>query len=38
MVRTMCHHAIWLDHGMVRARGSAEAVLEEYHLAAGIAP
>jgi homopolymeric O-antigen transport system ATP-binding protein len=38
MVRTMCHHAIWLDHGMVKARGSAEAVLEEYRLAAGIAP
>jgi ABC-2 type transport system ATP-binding protein/lipopolysaccharide transport system ATP-binding protein len=38
MVRTMCHHAIWLDHGMVRARGSAEAVLEQYRLAAGIAP
>ena len=38
MVRSMCHHAIWLDHGMVQAAGAADAVLERYRLAAGIAP
>ena len=38
MVRSMCHHAIWLDHGTVQAAGSADAVLERYRLAAGIAP
>ena len=38
LVRSMCHHAIWLDHGTVQAAGSADAVLERYRLAAGIAP
>ena len=38
MVRSMCHHAIWLDHGTVRAAGAADDVLEEYRLSVGVVP
>lgn len=37
MVRKMCHRALWLEEGTVRAYGSAEEVAAEYREAASAA-
>lgn len=29
-IQHMCHHVMWMDHGQIRAQGSANSILREY--------